>query len=143
MRLRAIIGICDRRIGIGPITADAAVATVGNAPEFKHGRQMAAWLGLAPTQHSSGGRAELLNRCIAEGTKYRRHARLVPRTLRLEPLKNILLNAQRNSSLGWLWREPATDDATYSVTQGCLRVLRSCSANSASPEPRPISLGLH
>jgi transposase len=42
VRLRAIIGI-------GPITADAAVATVGNAREFKHGRQMAAWLGLVPT----------------------------------------------------------------------------------------------
>lgn len=46
-------------IGIGPITADAAVATVGNAREFKHGRQMAAWLGLVPTQHSSGGHARL------------------------------------------------------------------------------------
>ena len=52
VRLRAIVGI-------GPITADAAVATVGNAREFKQGRQMAAWLGLVPTQHSSGGRARL------------------------------------------------------------------------------------
>ena len=52
VRLRAIIGI-------GPITADAAVATVGNAHEFKQGRQMAAWLGLVPTQHSSGGHARL------------------------------------------------------------------------------------
>jgi transposase len=52
IRLRAIIGV-------GPITADAAVATVGNAHEFKQGRQMAAWLGLVPTQHSSGGHARL------------------------------------------------------------------------------------
>ena len=52
VRLRAVTGI-------GPITADAAVATVGNAHEFKQGRQMAAWLGLVPTQHSSGGRARL------------------------------------------------------------------------------------
>ena len=52
VRLRAIIGI-------GPITADAAVATVGDAREFKQGRQMAAWLGLVPTQHSSGGHARL------------------------------------------------------------------------------------
>jgi transposase len=35
------------------------VATVGNAHEFKQGRQMAAWLGLVPTQHSSGGHARL------------------------------------------------------------------------------------
>ena len=52
VRLRAIIGV-------GAITADAAVATVGNAREFKQGRQMAAWLGLVPTQHSSGGHARL------------------------------------------------------------------------------------
>ena len=41
--------------GIGPITASAIVATVGNAMEFKSGRQLAAWLGLVPKQHSSGG----------------------------------------------------------------------------------------
>jgi transposase len=35
------------------------VATVGHAREFKHGRQTAAWLGLVPTQHSSGGHARL------------------------------------------------------------------------------------
>ncbi len=46
--------------GIGPITASAIVATVGNAAEFKNGRQLAAWLGLVPRQHSSGGRQTLL-----------------------------------------------------------------------------------
>lgn len=52
MRLRALTGI-------GPITADAMVATVGAAREFKNGRQLAAWLGLVPSQHSSGGHARL------------------------------------------------------------------------------------
>ena len=46
-------------IGIGPITADALVAAVGSAQEFKNGRQLSAWLGLAPTQHSTGGRDRL------------------------------------------------------------------------------------
>jgi len=46
--------------GIGPITASAIVATVGNATEFKNGRQLAAWLGLVPKQHSSGGKQHLL-----------------------------------------------------------------------------------
>jgi transposase len=46
--------------GIGPITASAIVATVGNAREFKSGRQMAAWMGLVPKQHSSGGKSILL-----------------------------------------------------------------------------------
>jgi transposase len=48
-----------KMIGIGALTADAMVATVGSAQEFNNGRQMAAWLGLTPTQHSSGGRSRL------------------------------------------------------------------------------------
>ena len=75
-QVRERIAVCDARIqahakaddrctraraiiGVGPITADALVATVGSAQEFKNGRQMAAWLGLTPTQHSSGGRSRL------------------------------------------------------------------------------------
>lgn len=46
--------------GIGPITASAIAATVGNAREFKNGRQLAAWMGLVPRQHSSGGKQNLL-----------------------------------------------------------------------------------
>jgi transposase len=75
-QVRTAIGACDARIhaharqdrrcvrmrmmiGIGPITADAMVASVGRANEFKNGRQLAAWLGLVPTQHSSGGHTRL------------------------------------------------------------------------------------
>ncbi len=46
--------------GIGPITASALVASIGNAKNFKNGRQLAAWLGLVPRQHSSGGKQNLL-----------------------------------------------------------------------------------
>jgi transposase len=46
--------------GIGPITASAIAATVGNAREFKNGRQLAAWMGLVPRQNSSGGKQNLL-----------------------------------------------------------------------------------
>lgn len=46
--------------GLGPITASAVVATVGDAREFKNGRQLAAWMGLVPRQHSSGGKQTLL-----------------------------------------------------------------------------------
>lgn len=75
-QLRARIDACDARIdaharqdarcirlrsivGIGPITADAVVATLGAATAFRNGRQLAAWLGLVPMQHSTGGRARL------------------------------------------------------------------------------------
>ena len=45
--------------GIGPTTALAIVATVGNAREFKNGRQFAAWIGLTPSQYSTGGKVRL------------------------------------------------------------------------------------
>lgn len=45
--------------GIGPISALAIVATVGSARDFRSGRQFAAWLGLTPKQHSSGGKSRL------------------------------------------------------------------------------------
>ena len=45
--------------GIGATTALAIVATVGNAREFKNGRQFAAWIGLVPNQHSTGGKPRL------------------------------------------------------------------------------------
>src|SRR5258708_3998823 len=41
--------------GIGPVTATALVAAVGDRSSFKNGRQFAAWLGLVPKQRSSGG----------------------------------------------------------------------------------------
>lgn len=45
--------------GVGPITATAMVATVGDAKAFAHGRQFAAWLGLVPKQCSTGGKPRL------------------------------------------------------------------------------------
>jgi transposase len=46
--------------GIGPITASAMVASIGDAKNFKDGRQLAAWLGIVPRQHSTGGKSTLL-----------------------------------------------------------------------------------
>lgn len=46
--------------GVGPLTATALVATIGDAKNFENGRQLAAWLGLVPRQHSSGGKQNLL-----------------------------------------------------------------------------------
>ncbi|MFZ0008362.1 MAG: IS110 family transposase [Steroidobacteraceae bacterium] len=47
------------RPGIGPITASALVATVGNGHDFRNGRQFSAWLGLVPRQYSTGGKTRL------------------------------------------------------------------------------------
>lgn len=46
-------------VGVGPLTASAALATIVDARQFKIGRQMAAWIGLVPQQASSGVKAGL------------------------------------------------------------------------------------
>ena len=45
--------------GIGPIVATALIAEVGDWKEFSSGRNLAAWIGLVPKQHSTGGKARL------------------------------------------------------------------------------------
>ncbi len=57
--------------GIGLITATALVATIGDGSQFRSGRQLAAWLGLVPRQHSSGGR-DRLGRISKRGDGYLR-----------------------------------------------------------------------
>ena len=57
--------------GIGPISASALVASVADARQFKDGRQMSAWMGLVPRQHSSGGKSVLLG-ITKRGDKYLR-----------------------------------------------------------------------
>ena len=57
--------------GVGVITATALVATIGNARQFKSGRELAAWLGLVPRQNSSGNK-QRLGRISKRGDKYLR-----------------------------------------------------------------------
>ena len=58
-------------LGVGPITSSALIATVPDARVFKSGRQFGAWLGLAPRQHSSGGKTRL-GRISLRGNVYLR-----------------------------------------------------------------------
>ena len=46
--------------GIGPLTATALIAAIGNGGAFKKGREFAAWVGLVPREHSTGGKQKLL-----------------------------------------------------------------------------------
>jgi transposase len=58
--------------GIGPLTATALFAAVGDGKAFRNGRQMAAWVGLVPRQDSSGGKPRLLG-ITKRGDKYLRY----------------------------------------------------------------------
>ena len=87
LRLDERLAECDRRIahlaqeetaqrlaeipGIGPVTATAVVATVGDDKLFRNGRELAAWVGLVPRQSSSGGKTRL-GRITKHGDSYLR-----------------------------------------------------------------------
>ena len=54
---------CQRLLsipGVGLLSATALVAAIGDIRAFKNGRELAAWLGLVPRQHSTGGKATLM-----------------------------------------------------------------------------------
>ncbi len=81
--------------GIGPITASALAATVGDAKNFESGRQMAAWLGLVPRQNSSGGKQVLLG-ISKRGDTYLR-------TLLIHGARSVLYRStQKNDPNDWL-----------------------------------------
>jgi transposase len=54
---------CQRLVaipGIGPITATALIAAIGNGAAFRKGREFAAWMGVVPREYSTGGKQKLL-----------------------------------------------------------------------------------
>jgi transposase len=57
--------------GVGPVTATALVAAVGNASTFRKGRNLAAWMGIVPGEYSTGGKQKLLG-ISKRGNKYLR-----------------------------------------------------------------------
>ena len=84
--------------GIGPLTASALVASIGNAHAFRNGRQFAAWLGLVPRQCSSGGKNMLLG-ISKRGDTYLR-------TLLIHGARAVLqmLHKHPDQADGWLAR---------------------------------------
>ena len=72
---------------IGPLTASALAATVGDAKSFDNARQLAAWMGLAPKQ--SGGKSVLLG-ISKRGDTYLR-------TLLIHGARSAILAAQRKA----------------------------------------------
>jgi transposase len=75
--------------GIGPLGASALAATLGNARNFRNGRQLAAWLGLVPRQYSSGGKSTLL------GMSKRGDAYL--RTLLIHGARSVIWSAHKKA----------------------------------------------
>jgi transposase len=74
LRIAGDLEACRRLIaipGIGPLTATATIAAIGNGSAFKKGRGFAAWLGVVPGERSTGGK-QTLTGTSRRGNKYLR-----------------------------------------------------------------------
>ncbi len=125
--------------GIGPTTASAIVATVGQGHDFSCGRQFCAWLGLVPGQYSSGGK-QRLGRITKAGDPYLR-------TLLIMGGKAVLASGQEQDRPG----EPLGDRCTGAPwllegggghrRQECAPVLGHAAARRGIQDARVISDG--
>jgi transposase len=86
--------------GIGPVTATAVIAAIGNGAAFHKGREFAAWVGVVPRQRSTGGKPTLL------GISKRGNAYL--RRLFVQGARAVLQQKARQSAGLRAWLEPLT-----------------------------------
>ena len=118
--------------GVGPLTATAVVATVGDGHEFADGRQFAAWLGLVPRQYSSGGKARH-GRITKRGDRYLR-------TLLVHGARAVLIrSADRDDAKSqWVQRLRARrgfHKATVALAAKHARILWAMLARGADYRP--------
>lgn len=77
-----------RMPAVGPITASAIIATIGDAKQFRTGRDFATWLGLTPLNKSSDGK-ERLGKITKKGDRYIRKLLIVGMTSRAVMAKRL------------------------------------------------------
>jgi transposase len=93
--------------GIGPLTASAAVATIGDAKLFKNGREVSAWLGLVPKQHSSGNTIRLSG-ISKRGDQY-------VRRLLIHGARAVVKNCGRKTDRRSLWLNNKKHRSGYNI----------------------------
>ncbi len=81
--------------GVGVLTASQCMAELGSVKQFKNGRNLAAWLGLVPHQHSTGGKPRLLG-ISKRGNKHLR-------TLFIHGARAILARPEKTGSIFGDW----------------------------------------
>ena len=123
-------------MGIGPVTASALAASVGDFRKFKTGAQFGAWLGLVPSQNSSGGKANL--GCITKrGDDYLR-------TLLIQGAKSAVMTAakRRDRISQWLVQLTARvgwQKAVVAMANKNARILWAVLAKGRRFEPDHVS----
>jgi len=81
--------------GIGPVTATALVAAIGNGAAFRKGRDLAAWVGMVPRECSTGGKQKLLG--------ISKRGNLYLRRLFVQGARSVLQQRHRQSSALSAW----------------------------------------
>jgi transposase len=104
--------------GIGPITASAIAAAVPDASLFRSGRQFAAWLGLTPRPHSSGGK-ERLGGITKQGDGYLRRLLVVGATAVMRMARK---DASRQPWMAQLLERKPTKIATVALANKTARI---------------------
>ncbi len=81
--------------GVGPLVSTALVAAIGNGATFRKGRDLSAWLGLVPRQHSTGGKPKLLG-ISKHGNEYLRR-------MFLHGARSVVMQMERKPSALATW----------------------------------------
>ena len=124
-------------VGIGPVTAAALAASVGDFRQFRNGAQFGAWLGLVPSQHSSGGKASL-GRITKRGEDYLR-------TLLIQGAKSAVMSAHKRKDRISQWLAQLTarvgwQKAVVAMANKNARILWAVLAKGRRFDPDHVSV---
>ena len=124
-------------LGIGPVTASAVVATVGDFKQFKNGAQFGAWMGLTPRQRSSGGKNNL-GGITKRGDTYLR-------TLLIQGAKSAVMTAHRRQDKISTWAAALRErsgwqKAVVALANKNARVLWAVMTRGVSFDPNHLSV---
>lgn len=124
-------------MGVGPLTASAAVASVGDFKQFRNGAQFGAWVGLVPRQHSSGGKSNLGG--------ITKHGQTYLRTLLIQAAKSAVMTAERRSDKISRWvlalkQRSGWQVATVALANKNARILWAVMTKGERYDPDHISV---
>ena len=124
-------------IGIGELGASALVASIGDFKQFKSGHQLGSWLGIVPSQNSSGGKTSL-GRITKRGDEYLR-------TLLIQGAKAAVMSADKRKDPISLWLVQLTarvgwQKACVAMANKNARILWAVMTRDQGFDPRHVSV---
>ena len=129
---------CQRLVaipGVGPVTATALVAAIGNGAAFRTGRDFSAWMGVVPREYSTGGRQKLLG--------ISKHGNPYLRRLFIQGARAVLQHATKQAPglRAWLAQLTARTHRNVAAVALANKLARIALAILTTNEPyRPMAL---